>query len=198
MVVWRQETVCLCHLQWTYLLSSWYHTKPVSLTAVRPLQQSVSDTHSLFSWAASQSAELHFIKIKTKWDPTKTNMEHSPPTKHLQVSTSKLFVPCSGISLYWFVWDQGDLYKQPCSGWTRLFDLFRFFAPISAGRWLAELQIFLCFFFFINASQLIHALLYPLTQPAHPHSILFITEKLCCSFKQTEAETRFERRLRGV
>lgn len=93
----------------------------VSLTAARPLQQSVPDTHSLFSWAASQSAEPHFIKIKTKWDPTKTNMEHSPPTEHLQVSTRKLFVPCAGISLYWFFWDQGDLYKQPHSGWTRLF-----------------------------------------------------------------------------
>lgn len=118
----------------------------VSLTAARPLQQSVPDTHSLFSWAASQSAEPHFIKIKTKWDPTKTNMEHSPPTEHLQVSTRKLFVPCAGISLYWFFWDQGDLYKQPHSGWTRLFDLFRFFAPFSAGRWLAELQIFFIFF----------------------------------------------------
>lgn len=63
----------------------------------------VGETRSLLPWAASQSAEPHFIKIKQNGIQQKQTIYHSPPTKHPQVSASKLFAPrthTAQVSLY--------------------------------------------------------------------------------------------------
>lgn len=59
------------------------------------IQQCVGETRALFSRAASQSAEPHFVKIKLNGIQQKQPSTIPSQTKHLQVSTGYICAPCT-------------------------------------------------------------------------------------------------------
>lgn len=163
----RSEDTFLSAL--TVLGKAWSH-----LSTLLPAD-CVGETHNLFSWADSQPTEPHSIKIKqngiqrkqTSTIPLQLNTSRFQQVNYLYLTARSHFIDFSQIKEICTAKPESEWYKM-------YFSFILFFCTFSTGRKLAQLHFL---FFFINASHLIHALLYILRQSFHHRgaALLFST-----------------------